>query len=77
MHLQRAVKELEELQRGFDLKSTGQVMSRCIGAFDGLLLLIQTPSRKEASNVLQYFSGHYQQMGLNVQALVDSYLQFL
>ncbi len=59
------------------LKSPDQVMSGCIGALDGLLLLIQAPSRKEASNAQQFFSGHYQQMGLNVQALVDSDLQFL
>ena len=74
MNPPRTVKELEELRRGFDLKSTDQVMSGCIGALDGLLLLIRTPSRKEASNVQQFFSGHYQQMGLNVQALVDSNL---
>jgi hypothetical protein len=52
-------------------------MSGCIGALDGMLLLIQTPTRKGASNVQQFFSGHYQQMELNVQALVDSNLQFL
>jgi len=52
-------------------------MSGCIGALDGLLLLIQAPSREEASNAQQFFSGHYQQMGLNVQALVDSNLRFL
>jgi hypothetical protein len=42
-----------------------------------MLLLIRTPTRKDATNVRQFFSGHYQQMGLNVQALVDSNLQFL
>jgi hypothetical protein len=59
MNLPRTVKELEELQRGFELKSTDQVMSGCIGALEGLLLLMQTPSRKEASNVQQFFSGHF------------------
>jgi hypothetical protein len=52
-------------------------MLGCVGALDGLLLMIQTPSRKEASNVRQFFSGHYQGKELNVQALVDSNLQFL
>jgi hypothetical protein len=59
MNLPRTVNELEELQRGFELKSTDQAMSGCIGALEGLLLLIQTPSRKEASNVQQFFSGHF------------------
>jgi len=32
MNLPRFFEELEELQRGFELKSTDQVMSGCIGA---------------------------------------------
>ena len=77
MNLPRTFEELDELRKGFELKSTEEVMSGCIGALDGMLLLIQTPTRKEAMNVRQFFSGHYQRMGLNAQALVDSKLRFL
>jgi hypothetical protein len=77
MNLPRTFEALDELRRGFELKSTEEVMSGCIGALDGMLLLIRTPTRKEAMNVRQFFSGHYQRMGLNVQALVDSKLRFL
>jgi hypothetical protein len=31
----------------------------------------------EISNVCQFFSGHHQRMGINVQGLVDSHLRFL
>jgi hypothetical protein len=62
MILQRTVGELEELPRGFETKSTEQVMSGCVGALDGLLLIIRAPSKKEASNERQFFSGHSQQI---------------
>jgi hypothetical protein len=53
------------------------VMARCVGALDGMLLLICTPSWDEISYVCQFFSGHYQRMGINVHSLVDSHLHFL
>jgi hypothetical protein len=37
-----------------------QVMPGFVRALDGLLLMIQTPSRKDASNVQQFFSGYNQ-----------------
>jgi hypothetical protein len=52
-------------------------MAGCVGALDGLLLLIRTPTWKEASIDRQFFSGHYQRMGLNVQGSVDCHLRFI
>ncbi len=69
--------ELDELAEGFKFKSTEGIMAGCVGALDGLLLLICTPTRKEASNVRQFYSGHYQRMGLNVQGLVNCHLRFI
>jgi hypothetical protein len=40
MNLPRTFEELDQLQRGFELKSTDQLMSGCIVALDGMLLLI-------------------------------------
>jgi hypothetical protein len=68
---------LETIRKGFEEKSTDGVMSGCVGALDGYLHLIRALSRKESSNVRQYFSGHYQRRGLNVQAMVDSKLRFM
>jgi len=36
MNLPRTFEELDELRRGFELKSTDEVMSGCIGASDGM-----------------------------------------
>jgi hypothetical protein len=69
--------ELDEVLEGFKSKSIEEVMSGCVGALDGLLLLICTPTREEAPNVQIYHSGHYQRMGLNVQAMVDANLRFM
>jgi hypothetical protein len=77
MVLPRTANELEDVKKGFESKSTENIMSGCVGALDGFLLLIRMPSRREASNVRQFFSGHYQQMGLNVQAVVDSKLRYM
>jgi len=69
--------ELDELAEGFKCKSRESIMAGCIGSLDGLLLLMHTPTRKEACNVRQFFSDHYQRMGLNIQGLVDCHLRFL
>jgi hypothetical protein len=52
-------------------------MPGCVEALDGLLFLIQTPEWEEAPNVRIYHCGHYQRMGLNVQAMVDPNLRFM
>jgi hypothetical protein len=77
MHLPKTIEELDDVRKGFEGISTEEVMSSCVGALNGYLLLIQAASRKESTNFRKYFSGHYQQMGLNVQAMVDSKLHFM
>jgi hypothetical protein len=77
MVLPRTANKLEDVKKGFESKSTENVMSGCVVALDGILLLIRMPSRREASNVRQFFSGHYQWMGLNVQAVLVSKLRFM
>ncbi|MGH3053428.1 MAG: HARBI1 family protein [Gaiellaceae bacterium] len=46
-------------------------MRGCVGCLDGLLVRIKTPSKKDAPNAQSFFSGHYQAIGLNVQACCD------
>ncbi len=78
IRLPSSMDEMDAVHQGFEQKSMERVMSGCVGALDGYLLLIQTPiRRKEFLNTRQFFSGHYQRIGLNVQAMVDSNLKFL
>jgi hypothetical protein len=70
-------KEVDEVAEGFKCKSTEIIMAGCVGALDGLLLLIRTPKQKKSVNVKQVFSGQYQRVGLNVQGLVDCHLCFI
>ena len=66
------VDECARLASGFRLKSENECIGNCVGAVDGYLLSIETPSKEEAGNVRSYFSGHYQKYGINVQAMCDS-----
>ena len=46
----------------------------CLGAIDGWLCTTEKP--EDVHNPGDYFSGHYQKFGLNVQAMCDANLQF-
>ena len=66
--------ELDDLARGFKQKSTHSLFRYCVGALDGILIRIRQP--RDVPNPRDYFSGHYQAMGLNVQAVCDASLRF-
>eukprot|EP00980_Cylindrotheca_fusiformis_P016821 scaffold5074_cov99-Cylindrotheca_fusiformis.AAC.3 len=61
----------------FESISYDGVIRNCVGALDGYLVSIATPSKNEANNVRSYFSGHYQKYGVNIQACCDAYCRFL
>jgi len=70
--------ELEDVRKRFAAKSTNNVMRGCVGALDGLLARINQPSNAECEgNPRSYHSGHYNDYGLNVQAICDARLRFL
>jgi hypothetical protein len=69
--------EMDRATNNFSNHSTNNVMTGCVAALDGMLLRIQTPSSKETGNVKAYFSGHYQDYGINVQAACDSECRFV
>jgi hypothetical protein len=52
-----------------------QLMDGCLGAIDGWLACTEKPY--DASNQVDYYSGHYQCYGINVQAMCDPDLIFL
>ena len=68
--------DCQSIARGFESKSFRGIIKNCVGAIDGWLLPIITPSRLRVGNVRSYFSGHYQCYGINVQAVCDSQCRF-
>jgi len=58
----------------FEEKSTNHIYQRCVGAVDGMLVKINQPDG--VTNPRAYFSGHYQCMGDNVQAVCDANLRY-
>jgi hypothetical protein len=66
---------LKHIARGFRRKSNRGIMKRCVGALDGFLLLIDSPTG--VPNYHDFFSGHYHSFGINIQAIVDSETRFL
>ena len=46
----------------------------CVGAIDGWLCTLEKP--EDVPNPGDYFSGHYQKFGINVQAVCDANLKF-
>ena len=68
--------ELPSLRAGFKNISYSGVMDGCVGALDGYLMRIATPSQAECGNVSAYFSGHYCTYGVNFQAMCDADCRF-
>jgi hypothetical protein len=64
--------ELNAAASEFAAISNFGVISGCVGALDGWLPKIKTPTRLEAGNVKAFYSGHYSRMGLNVQLACNS-----
>ena len=70
--------ELENNRKRFEAKSTNKVMRGCVGAMDGLFATTKQPSIADSKgNPRAYHSGHYNDYGLNVQAICDARLRFL
>ena len=64
-------KEVHYTQLGFHIVSTTNIIYGCVGAIDGLLVVIKCPSMKDSeNNPSSYYSGHYCCHGLNIQAVV-------
>jgi DDE superfamily endonuclease len=77
LKLPRTEEECVEVANGFRSISFNEAIMNCIGAIDGYLLRINTPSKKEAGNVKSYYSGHKQSHGINIQAMCDHHSRFL
>jgi hypothetical protein len=71
------IEALEQLASQFEASTSRSVFWGCVGALDGLTVLIKAPSAAEAENVLAYYSGYYKHDSLNVQAMSDHRSKFL
>ncbi|GFH51927.1 hypothetical protein CTEN210_08403 [Chaetoceros tenuissimus] len=71
--------EIENVARGFTEISTCDIHNgRVVGAVDGFFQSCKCPTMAESNfNPGAYYSGHYQDYGLNVQAMCDAKLRFL
>lgn len=71
--------EIENVARGFTEISTCDIHNgRCVGAVDGFFQSCKCPTMVESNfNPGAYYSGHYQDYGLNVQAMCDAKLRYL
>lgn len=73
----KTVEECHTLAFGFRNCSDNESIRNCVGALDGYLLSINTPCAADADNQRSFYSGHYQRMGMNIQAICDSNKIFL
>ena len=83
-HLEMAIKlpqttaQLEELAQGFNsISGVDGLFHGCVGAMDGWLCCTTQPIDHNIMNKRDYFSGHYQFLGLNVQAICNHKPQFI
>ena len=75
--LPKKPEELEKASNDFTMCSSHGIISGCVACVDGMLLRIQQPPSASTGHVKSYFSGHYQDYGINVQAACDSHCRFL
>jgi hypothetical protein len=68
--------EMKSQCDAFAVKSTDGALRGCVGAVDGWLCRIKTPTKREAAHITSYFSGHYHCYGINVQASCDHLSRF-
>lgn len=69
--------EWETVRKGFASRASEPIMAGCVGAIDGYFQTTNSPYRREVGNVLAYYSGHYEDYGVNCQAACDATLRFL
>jgi hypothetical protein len=77
LHFPMTLAEIHSSQSQFQEVSSNCVISGCIGAIDGLIVVVKCPSMKDSSNnPSSYYSGHYCCHGFNVQAICDASCHF-
>ena len=66
--------EIKDMAREWQMRSNAfHIYDGMLGAIDGWLCTIECP--RDVPNPGDYFSGHYQRHGINVQAMCDTNLR--
>ena len=65
------------MSSGFAKVSRDELFGGCVGAVDGFFQAITCPPVSEVSNQTSYYSGHYENFGLNCQAVCTHDLTFI
>ena len=68
--------EVAQAAAGFKKISSHGVMKGCVGAVDGLLVQIRTPTCNEVAHVKSLHSGHCTHCGIIVQEICDANSRF-
>ncbi len=76
-HFPTTEQELSTAASDFAEISMNNLIRGCVGCIDGLLLRITAPRARETANGRAYYSGHYRDFGINVQAVCDSNCRFI
>jgi len=76
-HFPETEQEISDAASNFAKLSGPNLVRGCVGCIDGLLLRITAPRARDAQNGKAYYSGHYRDFGINVQAICDSHCRFI
>ena len=68
--------DMQHIALGFKKISNDGIITGCIDCIDGWLCPINVPKKNEVGRVTAFYSGHYAQYGINVQACCDYISQF-
>ena len=75
--LPRTPEEWDEVAAGFAKVSQDELFGGCVRAVDSFFQAITCPKASEVSNQTSYYSGHYENFGLNCQAVCTRDLTFI
>ena len=75
--LPRNPEEWDAMSSGFAKVSRDKLFGGCVSAVDGFFQAIICPTVSELSNQTLYYSGHYENFGLNCQAICTHDLIFI
>ena len=76
IHFPQTIEQVKKAAAEFQSISHKGVLPNVVSAIDGYLVRINAPPKKIVKNSRSYFSGHYQCMGVNVQAACDAFCRF-
>jgi DDE superfamily endonuclease len=70
-HFLSLVEECNAAAASFSKISSHSFIRRCVGCIDGLLIRVTAPRETDTPDAKAFFSGHYLDYGINVQAICD------